>query len=1002
MPSFTIYVTGGVEWFYATLNAVAMFFNDGEFIWEVALMGALFAIMTGAWFYIQKNLGSGLLRAHTWIEHAVMMSIVLALAFVPTRVTVQDIYGEMNATPVDNVPLIFSLPAAIFSGISYELFKSMDTAFASTSGSYMSVSDQGFATPLKLLFAMRGGLSNTSSDLAASFQYYLVDCTKNSPVNSRGVATSPDLFQYLIDNGRDTGLTRTLISSSGSPGGGTGSLSEPTPVSCAQAKILLQQRFDVFENGAGAGNSDVDRLINYNVQQADHAGSGGTGGYNYANYENAFNHLLGFTGQNAQQFMRTALVRNLVNDTYRCGNAAYNEAAFTNCTQIQNDAMEAYKVDAAGGANLFTKTMFPAMTLLQLMFFAFGVIIFLYGLLRGAGVVMYLAKYFVFGVWVFSWLPFVAVINAFIQWMVERKIQQLPAAGLTSENYATYMYDVLSTNLATASDMLAATPLLTLGLLTGSAYAIAGVAGRLSARDYVDESQAAPRTGTVQPLVQTTPMHMSNAATGIHSADYSPYKLSYSDSSGDTERSAHQQAVQSQWSQLRAYSDAHSRVVTSLSGQTITNSDGVVSELSRNKLVDQMYNAGNDYARRHNISQEDVNSAALRANAELGISGSASAGLQAMGNGVAAGVSGKGSMGAEESRGYKASAALSAGASEVLGFMRKSGVGYANRNASQLSDVVSTLGGTTGADAQQSLDRYEQAASESETATRTWSSVQEASRSSGTSLSLTADQFGAAIERDDIGAGYGYSWSERISQKYRDMEQTHGAGSMNAARAQYEDKVTQGGTSVVPNSDVVSQFLAIGRFDPVFKNEIIAEATGSAPVSAGYAQYRGIASDAEGIHVSNDIGGADGALGSLGRATGHRSQGQRDDGVLGLDERGTKAAEHMLEGETKIGGRFNRNGGKEIVGNLDSGTMQAAQTVSEEAARKVYSNHNPMFAKTIDDMDNAVYGKHTGSESAEEISQRTKEQVKAEKAADQEAKRQGGRRIDMAGDNDAP
>lgn len=99
MPTFTIYVTGSNEYFYSVLNGVAMGFNDGNLVWSVVRLGALFAIITGAWHAMSKNLGSGLMRSHSWLEHAVALVLVTAFAFVPTRVVIQDIYGDQNATP---------------------------------------------------------------------------------------------------------------------------------------------------------------------------------------------------------------------------------------------------------------------------------------------------------------------------------------------------------------------------------------------------------------------------------------------------------------------------------------------------------------------------------------------------------------------------------------------------------------------------------------------------------------------------------------------------------------------------------------------------------------------------------------------------------------------------------------------------------------------------------------------------------------------------------------
>ena len=902
MPSFTIYVTGGVEWFYATLNAVAMFFNDGSFIWEVALTGAFFALVTGAWHYVQRNIGSGQLKTHTWVEHAVMMSLALALGFVPTRVTIQDIYGDMSATPVDNVPLIFSLPAAIFSGISYEVFRTVDTTFSSTSGSYMSVSDQGFATPLKLLFAMRGGLEKTSGDLAASFRFYLVDCTRNSAVNARGMATSPALFDYLVANGRDSGLTRTLIDSSSAPGGGTSALSEPVPVSCAQAKILLQQRFDIFEAGAGGGNADVNRLINYNVGQANHSAIAGAAGYTYADYENSFNHLLGFTGQSAQQFMRTALVRNLVNDTYRCANSSFSEAAFTNCTQIQSDAMEAYKVDAAAGASLFTRTMFPAMTLLQLMFFAFGVIIFLYGLLRGAGVISYLAKYFVFGLWVFSWLPCVAIINMFIQRMVENKIQQLPSAGLTSENYATYMYDALSTNLATASDMLAATPLLTLGLLTGSTFAMAGWANRLSARDYADESQAAPRTGTVQPVVQTTAVQTSNQYTGSQSTDFETPTFSVSDSLHQVEESAHAQSIASQVSQMRAAEKFVGASVQEVGGGSWTASDGRTYSLQSMNSFNEAENVARQVAQQRGYGADTK--------AEIG------AGFKKLFAGMSA---------AEVYRNTE-----SADAREALSQGIEAGTRYAENHVSAAQDQYVARGGTLSDDVRRAGETYQDQRQVATQDREEWRSVASRSRDASWNRTITAPAFGQALEEDEPMGTSGHQWSRRIHERRRELEQdqTVGRDTVRAQQQRQLDYLTRNGKTQLPNQDNIAEFLAIREFDQDFANQILGEVVAVPSVRADYDRNTGVGDGAQGVTVSAAGLGANvpsavaqtGAARGMAAATGMQDRVGVTDGI---ESGGTGIQNRLDQARDEHNDRVTSAGGRQSLVGIDTATDQA-------------------------------------------------------------------------------
>lgn len=87
------------------------------------------------------------MRSHSWLEHAVALVLVTAFAFVPTRVVIQDIYGDQNATPVDNVPLLLAAPATVFSSVGYDSFRYLDTWFQSTTGSAMSVSEKRICHP---------------------------------------------------------------------------------------------------------------------------------------------------------------------------------------------------------------------------------------------------------------------------------------------------------------------------------------------------------------------------------------------------------------------------------------------------------------------------------------------------------------------------------------------------------------------------------------------------------------------------------------------------------------------------------------------------------------------------------------------------------------------------------------------------------------------------------------------------------------------------------------
>lgn len=353
-------------------------------------LGALFAIITGAWHAMSKNLGSGLMRSHSWLEHAVALVLVTAFAFVPTRVVIQDIYGDQNATPVDNVPLLLAAPATVFSSVGYDSFRYLDTWFQSTTGSAMSVSENGFVTPLKLMLSIRSDMERVAPELYKSWFNYISDCTPNSTIATGLMNQSKDVANYLWVNGNDSGFVDTYIAASGNQ------VTTAQMVTCNVAKERLAGRMDLLTvTGSGPNAmSDIDRLINNNMREEK---QGVTKRWSYANdFVPAFNTyalMMGNAGQSAQEYMRNSLMRNVVVDAFRCAKSNMSENAKMLCTQAQHDAIEQFKVDSAGMGTWFTNFMLPLMTMLQLFFFAYSVIALLYAVLRGAGAMSFLAKY---------------------------------------------------------------------------------------------------------------------------------------------------------------------------------------------------------------------------------------------------------------------------------------------------------------------------------------------------------------------------------------------------------------------------------------------------------------------------------------------------------------------------------------------------------------------------------------------------------------------------------
>lgn len=825
MPTFNIYVVNGLDSFQYALNAVAMLFNGlriGEgLLGETALLGASLAIALGAIGYALKLLNSSILKSYTWTEHALVMVMVIGFSLIPTRVVVQDLYGSRATTAVDNVPLIFSFPASIFSSLSYEIFDVLDTSVQDVSGSYMKVSEHGFATPLKLLFAMRDGLEKTASGFHASLQSYLRDCSINSAIDSKGWSSSVDLMNYLLENGRDNGITYTFLNATG-----TDDLSYPMPTSCLQSKdrLRLAHNAMMLDNNA----SPINKLIQLNMVEANESGTGAT--FNISDVTRA-HQILGTAGQNAQQFMMTALIRNAVNNTYNCMSDRFNESSFASCVQVQNDALEAWKVSATAGGSLFQKTVFNAMSLMQVLFFLFGPIVFFYALVLAAGSIRLISGYFLFGMWVFSWMPFVAVINGYIQWTVVRQLEGLAFSGLNHYNFTTVMYDVFSTNLALASDMLAVVPLITLAILAGSPFALAGIANRMSAQQHVDPLSAAPPTLQNAAPVRTNSALAGDLYTGQRSSDLVDYKYDLSQGATDRISSANVASQTSMLNAVRSYGDTVGSLKTELSGYTGQNATAVSSMMGFKDLVNDSLGVGKNFGVEKGYSNDDVIAA------QYALEGALGANLAGSGAGIKL----------SESDIESIRSNLSANSRDVFDYMTQHIYSSSKDQVTSINDVMTVSGGLVGADTLQKVDSFREDLSSAELAQKTYQEVYDRNISFTQGASLNQFQMGSMLGSGTKEAQQALGIIDGQWRALHEKDALH-ADTLYQTNA---NMLSANGKSVIPELDAQAKMLAIERVNPGFTSTVSSILIGGAAPSNLSDQHVGIGAGVEGIRPTN-------------------------------------------------------------------------------------------------------------------------------------------------------
>lgn len=509
MPTFTVYSLGDVASYWSMLNGVAMFFGQTSFWASAALTGSLMLLLL-IMVSMLASAGGGK-GGHNPFLGPMYLGATFVFMSITSSVVVQDIYTG-NIIQVDNIPLIIALPSSLSTTAAYKVFKYADTAFQSVDGSYMSVSANGMVSPLKSLMSMRKGFAKSAPTLALTVKTFAMYCTPNSGFQKSQYLLAPKSTDYLLKAGNYNASNLTF----NYPAGGT----EPVATNCGEvAKDLVTRIATYMKNTSAEGKPDT--VISGNMAQNPKPDKTPQ---KFADAEMAITNVvasnLASAGQSAQTIMENMLFYDVINLGMACAGTSTSAEDANACWTEQaviRQSLEQWKSDSAGQGTLFSKIMTPAITFMQLMFYGFSPLILLVCLFMGEKSLGLFSKYLIFGVWTVSWLPFSSVIQMYIQNQLADRVKAMTVGtnGIVAGNMSEY-YDMVSTNLALASDLLAATPMISFALLTGSTMAMTGLAKRWSG-DNVDEKVVSPNIMTNKGLHEQAARANSDSLTTTRS-----------------------------------------------------------------------------------------------------------------------------------------------------------------------------------------------------------------------------------------------------------------------------------------------------------------------------------------------------------------------------------------------------------------------------------------------------------------------------------------------------
>lgn len=506
---FTIYTLGDVNTFRQILNAVAMVFGSGILSSGTGI-GAGSAILAGLLVTLMLSLAAGALSFFGMGKQfnpgivIVLLVIYVGMAVPKVSVQVEDLYTG-TATTVDHIPVGLALPAALISTITKSVTEKLETAFSTTDGNYIAMTTQGFVNPLNLLLSMRQGVQNFDPYLVANIKAFTLDCAAGAlTFDQQAFAIAPDAIVYLTTNYRD-GLT--LSFSPAAPQG--------VGVPCNQAATDIQTATADFLT-----SPKLDRLINSKMPSRATANTSTPNTWTAADQNATYNSLVApvwGAAQGAQGFMTNALLSNTISNAFNCAHSKTDYQQLFMCEIALTQANEQWKSNAAGSAGFFTNMMIPGMNILLAMFYAFSPLVFIFAVMSSWHGIHILKNFLLFGAWTQTWLPFAAIINFIIQIQV---VDEMNRFASTSTNGLTLavsndFYNMLSTKLAVASDMLASVPLVSFALLTGGAFAMSQVAKSWDGKGHTDEKQASPD------ILKTAPGVATGSVASQSSSDYS-------------------------------------------------------------------------------------------------------------------------------------------------------------------------------------------------------------------------------------------------------------------------------------------------------------------------------------------------------------------------------------------------------------------------------------------------------------------------------------------------
>ena len=586
----TLWVVGDVDVIAKGLNAVAMFFNgmgSGSPLISLLVLGSVLALCSMLGQFITRRTmqpGNNFLM--------IVLVAVMFIPKTPVWIASYYDAGGGNSggavgfRKIDHVPVGVAYPLALFSYVSKKITDIYDTGMqvlldssltgpstAAPQGGILTHGAEGYFSPLKTVLRLRNQFSGPDNVLLLA---NLANASQVCNWSDRwGDADKGGIFNVLAC-GRQSDVTNIAL-----PGEKEGAPPVIGRVGCAQAgkiiSLMMLKQVANFpgkeysptavaasnsRNLSGVKGSTTDLAQRYKTVQQEldqllsamAVAAGGDASRNTAAMGiNDPDILLKMVRSEIEkgEMQPTALAQAFT--AYNAVNAAEIEANMvfshivqqclggsdTTCARqayMMTEARNRAAVDAAGEASLYQNFMGHSMNILMFIYIVMSPIIIFVVLVMGWGGIRVLGSYLLFAAWVNSWLPLNSAIAYYMLQSYNNRMRELIMAISASDNplqvyspsVIQSIFDGTQDMLASASTMMASTPLIMLSLLSGSVYGLVQLAQRANmvGKDYMDETKATPPLDQSEVIGMSRMIANSSAAGPLTTPGFEMHRIS--------------------------------------------------------------------------------------------------------------------------------------------------------------------------------------------------------------------------------------------------------------------------------------------------------------------------------------------------------------------------------------------------------------------------------------------------------------------------------------------